>query len=508
MTRALARCPKLLVLPRDPDAEAQALRDLLQLAESLTPDFELTTPNTLILDLSRCALDLRSTDSQAKHQHTETLKQRLPALGLPAHLATGPTPDISHLLALSPNTSHSLIFRGPHSRWSSAPHTSPPLCDVPQKAFHELPLDLAQALPFLELRTSHLELFSLWGLHTLGDLAKLPRQDLAERLGPSVAQLHDILHAKLHRPLFLIHPLESFTSTIHLEHSIESSIALVFLIRKHLHNLCNRLISKYLSCIRISLELRLSNESLKRISIELPEPSASPEILLAPLQARLESLQLSAPVESIELSLTPGESGPGQHQLFGHSIRQPQRLTDTLIRLSALLGDDRIGFPVPHFTHRPDSFHLAPAHSIFHGSASPRHDRLGHDPQSTHRKATPTTTSPPSSNGARDSSRASREATPDSRASGPPLTRFRPPLEIAVAFDPPKRGHPQPLALLTGPHRGRILKFHGPFPISGHWWSPPDCWQQLEWDIQLETDHLLRLSHTPPDLWHLQGHYC
>ncbi|MFC7338819.1 Y-family DNA polymerase [Haloferula chungangensis] len=482
ITRALARCPRLLVLPRDPEAEAHALRDLLQLAESLTPDFELTTPDTLTLDLSL-----------HPQFQISNFKSPIEALGLPAHLASGPTPDLAHLFSLSPSTSDSLVFRGPHSRWSHGSHSSFPSQNVPQEVFHNLPLHLARHLPHLELENGTLEISNMWGLHSLGDLARLPRQDLAERLGPAIAQLHDILHVKHHRPLRLIHPIESFVSSIHLEHPIESSQALLFLIRKYLQNILNRLNSRYLKANQIHVSLKLSNESLKQIAIDLPEPSAALETLLAPLQSRLESLQLSAPIESLELSLTPSESSSGQHQLFGHSIRQPHRLADTLIRLSALLGDAQIGFPVPHFTHRPDSFHLASAHRLF-GSAGLQPASQAQLPPSR-RKATQTNTDH------------CPLITDHPRASGPPLSRFRPPLEIAVAFDPPARGHPQPLALLTGPHRGRILKSHGPFPISGHWWSPSESWQQLEWDIELETHHLLRLSHTPPDLWHLQGHY-
>ncbi|WP_424316478.1 Y-family DNA polymerase [Haloferula sp.] len=507
ITRALARCPQLHILPRDPDAEAHALRDLLELAESLTPDFELTTPDTLTLDLQGSAeFHPRRNASQTNTDHCPlgTWHSRVSELGLPAHLATATTPDLAHLLALSPSSSDSLVFRGPHSRWSRTTIQLSPACDVPQKVFHSLPLQLAQQLPHLALENGTLEICHMWGIHTLGDLAQLPHQDLAERLGPAIAQLHDILHHKLHRPLFLIHPLESFVSTIHLEHPIDSSVALIFFIRKYLQNLCNRLISRYLCCIQIELNLINSNKSLNRLIVRLPEPTASPEIILTPLQARLENLQLSAPVESIELSLTPSESSPAQHQLFGHSIRQPHRLTDTLIRLSALLGDDRIGFPVPHFTHRPDTFHLAPAHRLFSNAGSP--------PQKQGSVGVPPTYQPqptqPQGKAPNSSTSHSALATQHSAEGTHPLSRYRPPLEIAVAFDPPKHGHPQPLALLTGPHRGRILKLHGPFPISGHWWSPGESWQQLEWDIQLETHHLLRLSHTPPDLWHLQGHYA
>ncbi|MEM1082559.1 MAG: DNA polymerase Y family protein [Verrucomicrobiota bacterium] len=512
ITRALARCPQLQVLPRDPEAESLALRDLLEVAESLTPDFELTTSDTLLLKLRGCPGPGQAVVAAARSEHQPrrpadagphpstphpppqsygaagfslgTFHSCVSRLGLPAQLALGPTPDLAHLFSLCPATSYRLVFRGPSSRWSRGPHLPDPLCDVPQNVFHVLPIALAQALPLLELQTSNFDLLQQWGLRHLGDLAQLPRQDLAERLGPEIARLHDILHAKYHRPLTLVRPIESFTSITQLEHPIESSQALVFLLRKILGNLCNQLNAKYIKAQSIHLELKLENGCLKQIEIHLPEPAITPEILLAPLQSRLESLRLSAPVSTLKLSLISGEASDVQHQLFGHHIRQPHRLTSTFIRLSALLGEDRIGFPVPHFTHRPDSFHLAPAQTLF---------TRGDQREKGH--------SCPA---------AAARGTTHHRPAGLPLSRFRPPLEIAVAFDLPagQRRHPDPLALLTGPHRGRILNSHGPFPLSGHWWSPAESWQQLEWDIELETHHLLRLSHTPPDHWHLQGHYA
>ena len=51
-TRALARCADLLLMEPDEDAEIATRRELLAFIESLTPDFELTSPETFLLDLS------------------------------------------------------------------------------------------------------------------------------------------------------------------------------------------------------------------------------------------------------------------------------------------------------------------------------------------------------------------------------------------------------------------------------------------------------------------------
>ena len=63
------------------------------------------------------------------------------------------------------------------------------------------------------------------------------------------------------------------------------------------------------------------------------------------------------------------------------------------------------------------------------------------------------------------------------------------------------------MALLNGPHPGGIIDLRGPFPMSGEWWRPEDSWQRLEWDVQLETRHLLRLVWVSPDDWQLDGIY-
>lgn len=95
---------------------------------------------------------------------------------------------------------------------------------------------------------------------------------------------------------------------------------------------------------------------------------------------------------------------------------------------------------------------------------------------------------------------------PSQPESSLPLRRFRPPHGIAVAHE--LSGEmPRPLALLSGPHPGRITDLRGPFAHSGQWWEPEAQWKRLEWDIYLTGGRLLRLVYTPPDRWELDGIY-
>lgn len=466
-TRALARCPELRFLERDPDSEATALRDLLEVTEALTPDFELTTPDTLVLgefQISDLGFQIEGDPHPGFRSQSEIRnpKSTIEALGLPLHLASASTPDLAHLFSLHPATSHVLHFRGAHYRWKSPA----PL----QDQLTALPLALLRTF---SLSPPQLELLRQWGVQSCADLARLPHQGLAERLGPELARIHDLLHGRHHRLLRLFRPAESIETRVDLDHPLTNSSALILWFRRSLRVLCARLASRYRAASQIELQLELEASPPHLHRHRLPEPSGLPEILLRPLATHLEHLELPSPVTGFLLRLTPCTAHGGQHDLFDRGIAHPHRLVDTLTRLAALLGDDRLGFPVPSFTHRPDTFQLTPAHELFR------------EP----RRAAP----PPDTSG--------------SRTGGHPLSRYRPPVEIAVAFEN-ARPHPVPLALLTGPHRGRITRRHGPFPLSGQWWNPSQKWQQLEWDVRLESRHLLRLSHTPPDRWHLEGAYA
>lgn len=460
ITRSLARCPELNLIHRDPEAEIQALNDLLPLTESLTPDFELTAPDTLILDLQRTSLE----------STRQLIQQRLPPLGLPAQFATASTPDLTHLLSLSSSTSHTLVYRGPEFRWKAPAEW--PKDDLSH--LDPLPLSLVQQLPSFQLPIPTFDLFESWGIRSLGDLARLPRKELGERLGQEVQQLHALLHAEHHRLLHPFRPSESFTLSEDFEHPIEQAEVLIFKAKRLLQTLLSRILSHYRVVSEIQLTLSLEKPPKHQHRIRLPEPSASPEVLLRPLATYFEQLTLSAPAAALEITLTPCAPPDGQHDLFDRSIKQPHRLADTLVRLAALLGEDRVGFPCPTFCHRPDTFELTAAQQLFHRPSSTR--------------------------------RLTRSAASTASRFSLPLQRFRPAPEIAVACEKQGR-HPHPRALLTGPHRGQITDIHGPFPLSGEWWDPAIQWQHLEWDLQLDSGHLLRLAYHPPDAWHLEGRY-
>lgn len=441
--------------PDDPPSAA-ALRDL---ASSLTPDFEETTPRTLLLDL----FSLPRVEADPEGWIESTLRgATIP--GCPLHLSLASTPDLAHLAALSPATASTLSF-APDPVFCFRPPLQSAL-RTPPSAFHSL------ALPHAEFRIPHSDLLRLWGLHSLGDLAALPRQGLAERLGPEIAHLHDILHGKHRRLLRLHRPPVEFHTVQDLESPLQTLEPLLFLLNRTLDTLTARLAAAQRAARALHLSLTFDDGNLHLRELRIAEPTRDPQALLRLLHTHLDTLAAPAPVVAFSLRLIPTLPAEAQHHLFERSLRDPNKFADTLARLEALLGDRRLGSPCLLDSHHPEAFHMRSAEG-----------------------------------GLRKSSPSSRIPASNFRIqTALPLTRFRPPIPVHVACESRGR-HPRPLALLDGPHQGSIVDTRGPFPLSGHWWDPTDRWKRTEWDVELPGHTLLRLAHLPPDTWQLEGVY-
>jgi len=426
-TRALARCPELLLLDPDTPTEASARNETLAFVESLTPDFELTTPETFLLDLSTMLIA----------SHSEWVAHTLDLsiyLALPLQIGLGPTPDLAHLASLSPNQAHPLTLL---------------LAD----------LALAKTFPL-----PHAQVLHLWGLKTLQDLANLPRQGLAERLGPEPARLHDIAHGKHHRLLTLHRPLNHYRVQHNFEPPVENHEPVLFIAKRLLQTLCNRLAHHQRAAAELHLTLAFENGAAHTRNLVLSEPTLTPEILLRALHTHLDRFTAPAPVSEFHLELIPTLPRHAQHQLFQRGLKDPNQFSDTLRKLSAIVGSNRLGIPQTLDSHRPDHFQLHPVTPAFQPHPGPQ-------------------IPPPTAL---------------------PLNRQRPPINISVASEKRGRFH-HPLALLTGPHQGPVRKARGPFPLSGSWWD--QGWQEAQWDVELENALLLQLAFTPPKNWTLTGIY-
>ncbi|MCW1883432.1 DNA polymerase Y family protein [Luteolibacter flavescens] len=429
LNRALVRCPDLKVLAPDPAGEADLLRQLVEAAEGITPDIEVTAKDTLLLDLSRTS-----------SRHAARLADLEVADAWPLHVRAA-TPDLARL---------AVRHESCHGR------------TVTPRKIAALPVAL---LNFLPDGAALLPLLKDWGLATLGDFMRLPRQDLTSRLGPQAGSWHDLLHGKTCRLLRLHRPPESMAQSMDFEEPLSGTEPLVFAFKRLLHALCARLAARYVAVKALKIVFHLERGASFAREIRLPEPRVEEGELLRPIQVLLDSLKTGSSATGLSLDVETTLPTAAQRDWFIRQLPQPERWSDTLAQLEALLGPGKVGIPVPPLSHRPDDFKLLPADG--HSPA----DRAGFFP-----------------------------------ANSLPLRRFRPVAPVMVAADAHPR-QPRPLALLTGPCRGQIMETRGPFRHSGHWWDPGTAWQRIEWDVRLANDQLLRLAFTPPDQWVIDGLY-
>ncbi len=434
-TQALARCPHVVLLYRDHEEETLAHADLLSHADSISPDYESTAPGVITIHCHPSATH--------RPELMDVYRSLTHATRFVLRLGVAANPDLAFLTASQANPIHTLQQQPESIRQ----HLS------------ALPISLLAApLPITEV-------LELWGIRTLGEFTSLAKQDVVHRLGVEAGHLWDFAAGQRQRLLRLVRPTVDFTLHTEMDYLAEQLEPLLLHLHQMLQTLLARLTAAWLVAEEIHLTLRFDNATQHQRILRIAQPTRDLALLMRLLHTALESHHAPAPITAITLQIKPARPNQAQTDLFQPSLRDPNRLAETLTQLEAILGGpQRVGTPQPHSTHKPDTFHLAPFNIQPH-----------------------TTQGPPLS-------------TP--RPLSPPLRRYRPPLTAKVTLL-----HGIPHAIHSSSLSGNIIDTRGPWHLSGDWWDARQRWAVEEWDIQLHTGHLLRLTRKPPDNWEIDGLY-
>src|SRR5215475_7772746 len=97
-----------------------------------------------------------------------------------------------------------------------------------------------------------------WGIHTLGQLAELDKQQLGARLGPEAIRMWERANGRSNRLLKLIRPPESFQESFEFEHEIETAEPVLFMLRRFLEQFAVRLSAIYLVAKELTLRITFS----------------------------------------------------------------------------------------------------------------------------------------------------------------------------------------------------------------------------------------------------------
>ena len=321
-----------------------------------------------------------------------------------------------------------------------------------------------------------------WGIHTLGQLAALEKEQVSLRLGPEGVQMWKRANGKSVRLLKLVQPPESFAETFEFENEIETVEPLLFILRRFLQQLSLRLGALYFVARDLKLCITFSDKKSYEHLFKIPEPSNNVEVLFRMLHTHLENFTSESPITAVSLEAEPTKPGQQQFSLFETALRDPAQLSETLARLIGLLGADRVGRPVLEETHRPDVFRMEPFSWKL--------------PDEKERAVASAVFSGPCDVG---TSCADALRTAHATASLG-FRRFRSASPATVLLEEGKPAHLRSAAV-----QGEVLEHDGPFMASGNWWDEK-AWARSEWDLEIANGALCR-GHAEGEKWQLDGIY-
>jgi protein ImuB len=394
------------------------------LAARFSPWWELTSPDTAIFDAARVERLLGSSEQIAQAVWEQSGRQ--------ANVALAVIPDAALLAAHN--------FAG---------------VTVIRDAVGELAELGLESLP---IEPDLLDTFESWGIRTLGDLAALPENGLASRMGERALSLQRLARGAIERPLQIHKQPEIYAERIALDHPIELLEPLLFLLARILNDQCDRLTAHGLSTNEIRVTLSLDDRSEYERILHLPVPMRDGRALLKLLQMDLEAHPPQAAMTAVAVALKPVEPRRFQHGLFIPQAPAPDKLELTLARIRGLVGEQNVGMPELLDTHRPEPFRLC--------GAGPR-PAAGSQPASINIA----------------------------------FRYFHPALLAKVEL------HGDRPARLTAPGiYGRIVTAAGPWCTSGEWWTLTP-WNRDEWDVALNDGALYRIYRESDGRWHVEGAY-
>lgn len=322
LAAARALCPTLAVRPRDRSREAEALEALGGWAWGYSS--RITFDPLLVLLEVGGSLRLFGGFEALQAQ----MADELAALGHAGQWAAAPTPAAAALLARV----------APGARVGDRRALRQVVAPVPVRRFTR-----DEAL---------LKLLTGIGLATIGDCLRLPRPELARRIGPEAARRFDRLLGDAPDPRPAWQPPRRFRRRLDLVAEVETAPALIFPARRLIEALgaflrgCDGVVQ--------SLDWRLEHRERAAtcFTTGLQSPDRDPERLLEVLRQRLELLQLPAPVVSMVLAAdhwTPAR--PHTPDLFA----TPPAGDPTVIeRLRARLGEEAVQGVALVADHRPE----------------------------------------------------------------------------------------------------------------------------------------------------------
>ena len=344
--------------------------------------------------------------------------------------------------------------------------------------------------------------FRQWGIRTLGELAALPSDDLAARLGEDGMTWQRLARGEDPHPLVPSLPEERFSQSLDLEWPIEELEPLSFVLGRLMEPLSTHLERRDRGAAVLHVRLHLvriddTTPAVHERSLQLPAPMRDARALRTLALLDLESNPPPAPIDRVEVAVDPTPGRIVQFSLLTRALPTPERLSTLMARLHALMGETKCGSPGLVDSWKPGAFEMRPFSPIDSNVIHRSHDTQRH--RGTEAKSSRAVIQDLGASVTRC------VVTPMNDAPKQPalaLRRFRFPLPVRVRTE---NAQPQYVAIdRRGMSGGGIESCAGPWRTAGDWWR--EGWDRDEWDVTVRggtTYRLFRARDT--DRWFVDG---
>lgn len=307
---AAALCPKLQLLPYQPQLQLNILQSVAQQLYQVTADIALDPPDGLYIRLCNM-LQLY----QGLSGYWQALNHELQLLPYRYYYASGVTPFAAKCLA---RQQLNLLTDHPETLTTALNHSP---------------------LRFTELDTDSQQQLLRLGINTLGQLLALAQAELARRFDSTLLSYLGRLRGSFYHALDYIKPEQSFSRYVELLYDIIDTTVLSTPLQALLQQLEQQLLRINAACHQLQLSLLFRGMPALQLSIGSAQGEYRVANWLKLCQLQLDKLKLTEPVSGLQLEVTAFV--PQQSQ--SDDLFQPTQGAVSALQLVSLL-QARLGY--------------------------------------------------------------------------------------------------------------------------------------------------------------------
>lgn len=319
-----------------------------------------------------------------------------------------------------------------------------------------------QSLPLdaVGLDEDTLSVFHSLGFETTADLKTVPENEFIARYGLEFRKTLDLINM---RGSHILTP-NLKDNTVAWDHELDFSVEdfeqLLFILGHGLGKVLKQAAAFGFSSEQIDISLGLEDKTRAEYSIKLSFPTRETKFWLKLMNLRIGNNPPAAAIRSLRLVCHFSRPRALECGLFQATRPEPESLLLTVDKIKKIVGEENVGMPVLLDQRSPEAFELD-------------HKKLpvGKEVQ-------------------------------DQKEQRPvlALTYFHPPLAAKI-----KTSDGRLLYLSTDHFAGRVTEYGGAWLQSSQWWTR-GFWQQMEWDVEVDSRRIYRLARTT-DGWFVTGGY-